>query len=270
MRSVSLRVALTAVVASLASGIALADTGSLPNGATITFYQEFLFEVANPATHGGVDPAQPLKVPNSLWTYFNYAHCVCDEPQNRTFDTTGIDVSDPNHRETTFGWKLTEQQGSPPDHLPLLIYTGDMCDTTDLPTRGSNCSQLDYAGIADLNSIYPSGATPYIHIFDLMTPEPALNAAGQCQQRVLAANEWLAVSTMQDGNLDFWQSQEIDTDSLPPPVPTVVRMSSGDGAINLSWDPSSTGDLTDIYYYQALCVDPNGKPARSQASSSRT
>ena len=82
MRSVSFRAALTVMVIGATSVTAHADTGSLPNGAALQFYQEFLFEVLNPATHGGVDPAQPLKPPNSLWTYFNLAHCQCDEPAN--------------------------------------------------------------------------------------------------------------------------------------------------------------------------------------------
>jgi hypothetical protein len=42
----------------------------------------------------------------------------------------------------------------------------------------------------------------------------------------------------------------------------VFRASSGENAVNLSWDVPD-GDISDIYYYQALCSDENGSAAEA-------
>ena len=62
-----------------------AATGTLTGGATVDPGIFYMHEIANPMTNMGVDDAPPLKQPDSFWTYFNYAHCVCDEPATRGF-----------------------------------------------------------------------------------------------------------------------------------------------------------------------------------------
>ena len=264
------------------------SSGTLPNGATLDFRREFLHEVDNPATHPdtgelpGTVAAQPLKVPDSLWTYFNFAHCVCDEPgdsygdpdnRDRT-DQSKFGGKDPHGFEEKFGFEIGYTRGSAPVHIPLHIYTGDnQCSNTSNPTLlGSDCIDVD--DVTDIDSISMTGTiVPEVHIYDLMMPQvtvrnpqgliPAQNA--QCTQRTFDGNEWLIADTDNNGEFDYFQSQVISTDSLPPPQPINLKASAAESAIQLTWDPPE-GDTSDIFEYQALCVNasnglsPHTKP----------
>ena len=260
-------------------------TGTLPNGATLDFRREFLHEVDNPATHPdtgelpGTVAAQPLKLPDSLWTYFNFAHCVCDEPGDSYGDPDNRDRSDqskfggkdPHGFEEKFGFEIGYTRGSAPVHIPLHIYTGDTNCNQQL-LIGSDCE--DVSDVTDIDSISLTGTiVPEIHVYDLMMPEatfrnpqglvPAQNA--ECTQRTFDAEEWLIADTGNQGMFDFFQSQVINTDSLPPPQPVNLKVSGAENAIQMTWDPPQ-GDTSDVFEYQALCVNadnglsPHTKP----------
>nr|HEX4314621.1 MXAN_2562 family outer membrane beta-barrel protein [Kofleriaceae bacterium] len=264
------------------------SSGSLPNGATLDFRREFLHEVDNPATHPdtgelpGQIAAQPLKLPDSLWTYFNFAHCVCDEPgdaygnpnnRDRT-DQTRFGGKDPHGFEEKFGYEIGYTRGSAPVHIPLHIYTGD--DTcSNLLQIGSDC--IDETDVTDIDSISTTGTiVPELHVYDLMMPEQALRnpqglqpeEAAQCSPRTFAGQEWLIADTQNQGMFDFFQSQEIDTDSLPPPQPVDLKAAGAENAIQLTWG-TPEGDTSDVYEFQALCVvADNGTTAHTRATDS--
>ena len=269
MRSVSLRAALTAALtaglATLAPGVARADEGMLPGGATLGFYREFFFEVANPATNGGVDAQTPFKLPDSTYFYFNNAHCVCDLPQNRSLDTTGKDVTDPDHHETRFGYEIKINNRTTNIALPLQIETGTSCD--DQINAPANCKLVNT--VANIDTLYPSGATEFINIYDLMVPGRDENALNACPARELSGTIWLYadvnMNNTPESASDYFATETVPTDSLPAPLPPNIRASGGENAIDLSWD-MTTGNTADIYYYQAFCSDLSGNPALSTPS----
>ena len=241
MRSVLLAIALCASV----GGVAEAQVSSLADGSTLTFTQKLFLHENNSQA-----PNLPITQPTSQQHYFNYAHCVCSSP--------GVTPTTQPWYENTFAWQIELNNPVTPQHIPLEIWVGDSC-SADAVTRSMQCHQITTAGISDISTMTSSGggfAQPEVPVFDLMEPVPGTT---ECNQQVLAANEWILVSSMNSGVPDYFVSQEIDTDSLPPPVPTVFQAEGAESAINLSWT-AAIGNVSDIAYYQALCADPEGNP----------
>ncbi len=236
--------ALVLVIA--AAGNAHADMGTLPNGVVLTFNRLF--------THSGNSATfvQPNLGTEDEWHYFNFAHCECSLDKGR---------SDPDFHESTYAYEIIPSNaGTAPVVTPGQIWVGTSCDTTDLPTRNMMCRQLTYATIDDIATIQSQHTvSPEISIFDLMTP----TGQSQCPEQVLAATEWLLVDTMQTGVIDYSLSATINTDTLAPPLPSTFNANGAENAINIAWTApdGSTGDPTDIQYFQVLCAGPDGQPA---------
>ena len=232
-----------------AAGVARADSGMLPGGADLRFNRLFLHENNNPAQH------EPIQQPTSLWHYFNFAHCECSRP--------GGSMVQPWH-EGTFAYEiLLDNPNSAQIHAPLEIWVGTMCDSTDPNIRAANCHQIPGAGTSDIQSIMQTnGITPEVPVYDLMEPEPSHMGMG-CEQRVLSTAEWAISDINPDGTVgstpQYFVSEGIQTDSLPPPLPTTFTVSPGESAINISWKVP-TGDISDVAYYQVLCADSAGNP----------
>jgi len=231
------------------TGISHADS-TLPGGATIQFNRLFLHE------HDSAKLVLPEKTPDSLWRYFNYAHCVCGQSGKATRT---------DFLENSFAYELLLKNQTSLVHRPLEIWVGASCD--DPIMRPTNCHRIDPAGIGDIASIATTnGVTPEVPVFDLMNPEP--NPAKPCPQRVLSATEWAIADGDSDGTPDYFSSQAIATDSLPPPLPTEYKAAGAESAIELSWT-APTGDTADIAYYQALCASDSGSPGRSDPPAAR-
>jgi hypothetical protein len=256
---------LVAAIALAVPGLAHADSGMLPGGATITFNRLFLHEssctgycndgecVNGSGMCGGSQAqAQEKMDPQSLWFTFNLAHCQCSQQDAATITP---------FYENTFAYEILLNNQTTPIHAPLEIWVGQTCD--DMISRQMNCHQIMDAGIADIASIKTTnGIAPEIPIFDLMEPATALNG---CEQRVLTTAEWAISNVNPDGTVggtpQYFVSKSISTDSLPPPLPTVFHVSGAESAIQISWDPP-IGDIADVAYYQALCaIAPDGVPA---------
>ena len=235
-----------------AAGVASADSGTMPDGSSIVFKRLFIHE------GNSKDPVLPMHAPTSTQQYFNFAHCVCSQPNAA--------MKDPYY-ETTFSYEISLMNpGTPPLHVPAQVWVGTGCDTTDLPTRNAQCHQITSASISDVGAIANTSViTPEISLFDVMNPEP--NPEG-CQQRALTSAEWVFVDTDQNGVFDYFASQAVSADSLPPPLPTSFTAEGAENAIQISWT-APTGNIADIAYYQALCSTDGGAPGRSDPPAPR-
>jgi len=257
MSRIGLALVLTALTLGSLAGPASADSGSLPGGATIAFNRLFIHE--NHSATG----VQPNANSSELWTYFNLAHCQCSAAAAAAGGTAA-------DYESTFAYELLLQNSTTPIHAPLEIWVGQTCD--DPIMRPMNCHQIPNAGISDIASIAnTNGITPDVPVYDLMEPAPA-EVGMDCAGRVLSAAEWAISDVNPDGTIgttpQYFVSQAISTDALPPPLPTVFRASGGTGAIQIDWD-APTGDVADIAYYQALCADQSGNPGVSSPIAAR-
>jgi len=232
-------------------------TGStLPDGSTINFAKVYLHEDGNP------DFAEPKTQPDSLWNYFNLAHCQCGK------------APPSGYVEGTFGYLLTLQGATMPSPQPLEIWVGSACD--DETNRLKTCRQLTDQTVPSIVSIQQmNGTTRTIPIYDAMNPEMG---AMDCAKRAQSATVWAIADASPvgspDGTRDFFVSKSINTDSLAPPLPTNFRAAGGEGAIEISWTPPV--DTSDTYVYQALCarVDTkapgkaSGRPTRRYQTAS--
>lgn len=245
------------------TAIAHAQTSTLPDGSTLDFVRIYLQD----NTGNLVQPTQTM--PNDQLNgqpYFNYARCVCSDP--------AVPHSS-DFKETGFGYLLQLQNVTSPSELafPLQIWVGAQCDQlgTNPTLANANCHRIANAGVSNTATIQTTnGITPVIPVYDLMMPEGSARANGAtpaCGQRVLAANEW-AIASTDNTTPNFFVSQEINTDSLPPPTPIDITATSGESQIELSWK-AVIGNTADIAYYQALCIDPSGSAVSSSPPAPR-
>ena len=236
------------------SGVAYADSGSLPNGATLAWYRTWLHE------GNSKDTVLPMKDPDSFWAYFNLAHCVCSQ------FNYGTNIQNPDYHEGSFAPELQlTMPGSPVPHLPIEIWTGTECDQ-DL-VRDQKCHHVTQSDIGDVASLQSTGGLQQVDIplFDLM--EPATPRTG-CESIVLQATVWAITSSMQNGTRDYFLTKQYDVDMQPPPLPTSFKAAGAENAIQLSWTPS-TGNVADVAYYQALCANDAGQPALTNPPAKR-
>jgi hypothetical protein len=215
---------------------ARADLG----GATINFFKLMIHE-------GGQPLAQPSNATTATWHYFNLAHCVCAQAAAGT--------------EQSFAYQLT-LTGATTVHKPLDMWIGASCD--DVVQRPLNCTQVPNTGINDIAALQVTPAAPEISLFQLMNPKKDATA---CTPQVLSSTIWLLSDTTGNGTLDNLGSKSVDTDSLPPPLPTNFVADGAEGAIQLSWK-APLDNATDLYYFQALCAKPDGTPALASPSES--
>jgi hypothetical protein len=255
MNNAPMRLLVSGLIALLCTtGVALADTdgtgsGALPDGVTLYFNHLYLHEKNNQ------ENTQPLKDPDSLWSYFNYAHCECSIPGRATVSP---------YYENTFAYLILLDSASSTTHVPLTIWTGSSCD--DIVSRPMLCHQVAGAGATDIASISTMGTSPNIPIWELMNPAPLPEGtAPSCPQQVLSANEWAIAATATGGTPDFFVAQPINTDSLPPPMPATFTANGAESAIEIAWS-APTGDVADIAYYQALCAKADGTAGRTDSS----
>jgi hypothetical protein len=243
-----------------ASRVASAQAGSgsgsstLPDGSTISFDKLYLHEDGNP------NFAEPKTQPDSLWNYFNLAHCQCGKESGKTI---------PTFVEATYGYLMTLQNAPAlPSNKPLQLWVGSACD--DNTNRLKTCCQLGSQTVTTIASIQATnGTTKTIPIYDAMNPanpEMAIDCSARmtrpdCSQSAGAtttATVWAIADGDGDGTPDFFDPKQNNIDLLPPPLPTNFRAAGGEGAIEISWTPPI--DTSDTYAYQALCAraDTNG------------
>ncbi|MBC7973394.1 MAG: hypothetical protein H7138_00295, partial [Myxococcales bacterium] len=227
-----------------ASRVASAQDGSneLPGGATLKFDELQIHE----------DNSEDLvfpKDPDSLWHYFNLAHCQCGAP--------GISKKT-DYREDKFAYLLTVVNATTVIGEEVTLWAGEDCATNDSPTRAANCTQIgSVASVETINAMM--GARPELEVFKLMATTPDGGAGARtvddCTRTASAASVgtvWSLVNLPGGGALtDYSISETIPIDNGPPIMPTALNARGGESAIQLSWTPPT--DTSDSYVYQALC-----------------
>lgn len=208
-----------------------------PNsGSSVNFNRLFLHEDNSPKL------AEPKVLPDSLEHTFNFAHCVCSQ-----FNLPP-DPANPNFHEDTFAWEITVAPAVSPPDVPIQVWVGSACNTSDEPTRNAQCTQV--ATTPKLTEIASqNGFIQEIPIFNLMRPK---SADLGCPEQRLQGTTWLLADTKESGSFDFDLSLAIDTDSEPPPLPTEFSAKGAENAINLRWKPPI--NTNDTFFYQALCA----------------
>src|SRR3954465_10197170 len=80
-------------------GVAHADSGMMPDGSMIVFKRLFIHE------GNSQDAVLPMHDPTSTQQYFNFAHCVCSQPNAATKDP---------YYETSFHYEIGLQNVTTP------------------------------------------------------------------------------------------------------------------------------------------------------------
>jgi hypothetical protein len=213
-----------------AGGVARAQT-TLPGGVTVSFDKLYIHE------NGSTNAVLPATDPDSLWHYFNLAHCQCSKAQ-------------PGFVEANFEYLVLANMGTPTVEEQLQIWLGPSCNT-DQNTRNTSCHQITSQS-PQISTIQASNnVRVVIPVYDAMNPEPT---RGDCQARPLSAAIWgLADSVVpQTGKLDYSTTKSISTDAQAPTLPTNFRADGVENGIQISWTPPA--DTSDVFAYQILCA----------------
>jgi hypothetical protein len=210
---------------------------ALPSGGDIQFDRLLIHE----------DGADELSIPSTESVqrrYFNFAHCMCSNA------SAG--------KEQTFALSTRLVDAGAQYDVPGEVYLGSQCD--DDEQRPLTCSREDGASIADIDTLATSAAVAEVKVSRIMGPLDT-----SCEEDELKGSYWVLVDTDTDGSFDYVATASIDTDSLPPPVPTDFVAAGAEAAVSLSWT-APTARASDIEYYQALCARPDGTPALETTS----
>ena len=219
--------------------------GMLPGGATLDFNKVLLHE----GNSEGL--AEPAVDPDSLYRYFNQAHCLCS--------VAAYNTPLPGFFEDKVGFEIVVTNYTMAIDRPVEVWTGVGCDTTDTTQRMTECHRLPDA--PNVSVIAAAGAAIIeIPLYDVMVPKTAERpGCGEGYER--DGTTWLLVDADGDGATEYSNSKIVKIDTKPPPLPETFRAVGAENAIEISWDPPAAG-VTDIAYYQALCEVSNagGQP----------
>jgi hypothetical protein len=258
-RFVPVTVLVIVLAASRAASAQATGGGTLPNSAAIVFEHRQIFD--------GKKFIEPQAGSADLLQYFNLAHCNCAKANVGMPNTVG-----------TFNYLIRETVLSGL-HFGVDFWAGTSCDDPAHRTGGSapTCTQLSSTSDIDAN-LYPGGVYKNFNLYQVVN---ANQTTVDCLQLDNANNSIFALVDTKGGatNYDYSASQvagqltgETTTgsgvDTKPPPLPTSISASPGEGGINISWKPP-TANNTDIAYYQALCATLDGSPARARVASPR-
>lgn len=240
-----------------AGGVAHAQT-MLPGGGQIVFEHRKIVS--------GKQFTEPTSGTKDLLHYFNLAHCNC--AQANLGQPPGPVVG-----QFTYHLRETMISGV---HFGADFWAGTSCDdATHRNTGNLTCIQLPVTvGNVD-QDLYPGGTDLNFNLYQVVNGPQT----GDCVQLDNANNAIYALvdTTAGSTNYNYSANQPVGaltgeaatvggTDTKPPPLPTSLTARPSENEIDLSWKPSS-GNNTDIAYYQALCAKVDGSQARSPSDS---
>ncbi len=194
-------------------------------------------EIRLPDGDGGFEVVTATDPDRRLQHQFNRARCVCGE--------AGIMNDD-----TTFAARLSYI--TPPTasvDVPVEIWLGTSCDTTDVQQRNTNCGPMPKDEIADGDDISMVLERP-LSVRDLMDPAGSM----MCPTAAYTSAVWAFTDPNNTDTFEDSFHTDIAVDPLAPPVPaSFVRAEGGEGAIDLEWN-APTSNEEDVYYWQVLCA----------------
>ena len=215
------------------------DFGTLPNGATFMWPRIFIADDNGDKN----DPSDP----DALRFYFNLAHCECSRQMpGLASSTVSYELSITNTTNT---------------NRPAEWYVGNSCnDDVQRPTMCRTLPAAEAEPIGDIDSL----VTPTFYTVNVSSMINGITVAPtECRQDEGNANIWVAVDTDANATPDFFSQRPMDLgkfqevsgfDTRPPPLPTDFDAVGGEKSITISWE-IPTDRATDLYYYQALCMD---------------
>lgn len=241
-------------------------TGSgtpFPSGAVISFEQREIFDT------GKTPPAfsQPDAGSTDLFHYFNLAHCNCARRNAATADQTTTDHIG-NFRYLV---RMNGPSGlNPPPGVDYWVGT-NCADMTTRTSATTTCKQVGSTPNIDNNLSAQGGVRPEFNLFQVINGNVADPTNAMCFRAdsvTAPIYAFVRFPSSQPGVYDYQKIQnagllDSDTgmtagiDTQPPPVPDNLKANSDENAIDLSWS-LSTGNNTDIVYYQALCATDDG------------
>ncbi|MBS1120877.1 MAG: hypothetical protein H6Q90_3105 [Deltaproteobacteria bacterium] len=232
--------AIVPVFLALGASLAGADTGMLDNGAVLQWPRLFIRE------------GDALKEPSdseTLRTRMNLASCLCSQ-SNAAVDT-----------DLYYELQLTTTTGT---NRAGQIWVGANCE--DDIQRAMQCRQV--GSIDDIDTFAIRADNIAVRLYDLINASPAQATAACRQADGGEAFVWVIVDTNGDSTPDFFSPRPLDLDKFtdangfdtqPPPPPENATAAGGENAIEITWKtPESRA--TDIYGFQALCMDAAGAP----------
>jgi uncharacterized protein (TIGR03382 family) len=233
------------------SRVASADTGMLPDGATLTFDKLYIQENG--------DFKEPLD-PDVRRYYFNLAHCVCSKANAGN--------------ETKLQYLLKLDRTITPT-IPAEFWVGTGCETDESRNNTSMCRQLTTPQLSDIKTVAMRETRPEFSLYDVIVGPNAGQDCPKDEGKVKPI--FLLADTDGMSGIDYSLVKNIgqppgDTaagvDTNPPPALESVTARPSDGGIVVSWTvPISRA--TDIYAYQALCAGPDGDAIRTGAPKAR-
>lgn len=238
----SLRATLVVCLAVTAAALAspsVAHADGLPGGATVTFSELRI------RRDGKTDFVVP-KDEEETWRYFNRAHCICSHGGGGNAFV-----------EDKFGYRLQLVGRTQPINRPGEIWTGTSCNTeTGRTGTSATCSKIEEATINDLDDLADTDTTVAVPVSRLIDPMQTKTGA-DCVVTDGTAALWLLADGNGDQTYDYFPNKDIKIDTRPPPTPTALRATPGEGAINISWK-APTERSEDVYRYQFLCARKEG------------
>jgi len=224
---------LASFVAASAASPALAQTQL--NGGVIDI------EIRLPDGDGGFEVVSETDPAHRLQRRFNRAHCVCG--------LAGVMNDD-----TTFGARLSFS--TPPVgnvDVPVEIWLGTGCDTTDANQRNTNCGPLPKDTILDGDDISDVPVRALL-VKDLMDPA----GTEMCPTAEYESAVWTFTDPNNNDVFEDPQHEAVTVDPLAPPLPAkFVRAEGGESAIDLEW-AAPTSREEDVDYWQVLCAQVTG------------
>lgn len=237
-RSVSVCVAIAGL---LAAAEAHADTGMLPNGATIVWDRVYITEDGT---------VQEPSTPDAMRMYLNLAHCVCSQ------------AGAGEETQIAYDLRLSADTNT---NRPGELWVGTQCD--DDLQRPTSCRSV--GSIPDIDVLVTREERVEFPLYDVIN---GADNTAPCRETEGDAFAWVLVDSDGDATYDYFANQSLGNvtttpaaqavklDTQAPPVPTNFEGGSAEAAIALSWDPPESR-ATDVFYYQALCARPDGTPA---------
>jgi hypothetical protein len=217
----------------------------LPGGAKIKFNRLFTFQ------EGETKLAEP-STDEEKRRPFNAAHCTCSK----------VRAGDSAFLAKDFAFELTLETATASVNLPAEVWVGTTCSTETNRNSTGTCERLDDAGIGEIETLRNTPAVPLLSVYRVLQPK-----GGDCTEREGAAQVWVGADGDKNGDLEYWVSADVTTDTQPPPLPVNVRAIGGEGAIKVNWElPDSRA--TDIRRFQFFCANEDGTPALSKPKAS--